>query len=169
MGRVGNIDNIELNTSGGDNSTDVKVDLGGGHRIIAPQAAPPGMDVRPMPDDLVVTTSVPGGSGQIVIGYIDMHNAGQTASGDGPRLYSRDAGYNQVATIETKATGEIALTSPLASVVIAPNGAVTVSAGPTGAITMLPDGTITLSSGPGNIIISAAGAVSINGKLTIGP
>ncbi|MCP4568029.1 MAG: hypothetical protein GY841_10665 [FCB group bacterium] len=165
MGRVGNILGIGQNAAEGDHTTDIKLDIGGGQNITAPQATPAGIDSTPLETDIAVTSSAPGDSGQNVVGYVDKKNASKN---DGVYLYARSAAGVPVADIWIKTDGSVVVTNTTTTIETSAAGNIEIS-NAVGSFVIDPIGNITIGSGLGSITMTPAGIVSINNKLTVLP
>ncbi len=164
MGRVGTILDIEQKSSEGVNTTNVKLDIGGGENITAPQAAPAGIDCTPLETDTAVTSSSPGNSGQNVVGYIDPDNA---SKGDGVYLYARTPDGSPVADIWLKSDGSIVVTTSGASIEIASAGGITMSNTAGGKVDIQPTGAVFVRNNFGFMAVDASGIATLNGKLSV--
>jgi hypothetical protein len=184
MGRIGFIDSVERSATDGFETTDVKIDVGGGEVVTPPQAAPPGIDAHPLLTDKAVTTGTPGDSGEVVVGYLDGKNLGVSAEGefkangraaDGTILVSvwvKNDGTaiieNDGAKLELKLDGSVELSNSKGAYSLDVLGNLAITLGQS-FIRMDQLKNVSISNGIGVIAITPAGAVSINGKLTIAP
>ncbi len=164
MGRVGTILDIEQKSSEGVNTTNVKLDIGGGENITAPQAAPAGIDCTPLETDTAVTSTSPGDSGQNVVGYIDPDNA---SKGDGVYLYARTPDGSPVADIWLKSDGSVVVTTSGASIEVAAAGGITMSNTAGGTVDIQADGAVFMRNNFGFITVDKTGVASLNGKFTV--
>lgn len=164
MGRVGNILDIEQNSTDGTHTTDIKIDVGGGEVIRAPQAAPAGIDCTPLTTDKAITSSAPGDSGQNVVGYVDPKNPSKS---DGVYLYSRSADGSPVADVWLKSDGSVVVTTSGATIEATAAGAVTVEGASGGKIAIEVTGAVSMTNAAGFILLDASGVASLNGKLSV--
>lgn len=126
MGRTAIVVSVETNTEDGEDINDIKVDLGGGDVVTAPGYAPAGYDAKPLPEDYAVTTSVPGDSGQAVVGYADDPN--ESLAGDGEvRVYARDSSGAPVVWVWLYSDGRARIANDNGFIELAANGIVTVN------------------------------------------
>ncbi len=150
MGRLGNILEISSVDKEGVKTVEVRIEIAANHIITPAQFLAPGVDAKPLKTDMAVTTSVPGNDKHAVVGYLNAADVDLSKPGE-IGLYSRNALGARVATVYLKKDGTIEMENL------------------TGKVTMSPSLGLTIQNGPGSIIISPAGSVSINGKLTVAP
>jgi len=101
MGRIAYVISTEPNTSDGESTMDVKVDLGGGDEALIPMYLPPGDDSRPVSGDYAILVDHPGDARYSCIGFIDAETPSETE--DGERLiYSRDSSGARAGYIHLK-------------------------------------------------------------------
>lgn len=164
MGRIGNILEIKQTSSEGVESTDIKLDVGGGENITAPQAGPAGIDATPLETDLAITSSSPGDSGENVVGYVDPKNA---SKGDGVYLYARDASGAPIADIWVKTDGSVVITTQGVTIEATAAGAAEISNTAGGKVELLPTGAVFMRNNLGFAGVDASGVATLNGKLSV--
>lgn len=135
------------------NLTLVESDLGGDVVSTATNYSAPGDDSPPMPDDYAAIMSTTATGNSVVVGYVDLVNAGEAAAGE-KRFYSRNA--------DGEVMGEVWLYLDGAITIANENGNVRLDAD--GAITLENDGIIELKPN-GEINLNGA-TISTDGTIT---
>lgn len=146
IGRVLSFVRVERN---GAQTSDVKVNPGGGPNVTAEHFAPPGDDSHPLPTDYAYTAPTPQRGRQVAVGYVDPLNTPQAQPGE-KRIYARDSGGAVVVEVWLKNDGEATIFNA--------NGEVTLGA----------DGSILGQNGAGSFELQAGGTFAVNG-VTIDP
>lgn len=141
MGRIAVVLSIEENTEDGATLDEAKIDLGGGDTVSAVVYSAPGDGSKPLPDDEAATVSIPGDSGQAVVGFADTDNSNVADDGEVYR-YARDSSGAIVAWIRLYNDGRIELDA---------------------------DASIRIGNGSGYIFLAGTGQVDINGNFTVDP
>ena len=132
-----NIADVDINT------TDVKIDSGGGANATAKHFGAPGDDAFPLQSDFVATIPVQGSGRLAAVGYADPINTPVALEGD-RRIYSRDPTDGTTsAQVWIKSDGTIVVDNGSGSLSIEPAGTVTING-----VTIDTDGNI---STPGDI------------------
>lgn len=106
MGRIARVIGFERLDEDDEKSLEVKIDPEGGALLIVPQFAMSGTDAPPLAEDYALTVSVPGDSGQAVIGYLDSDNEGVALGGE-HRIYARDPDGTVAIAVHLKGDGTI--------------------------------------------------------------
>jgi len=110
----------------GDNSSDVKVNPGGGNNLTATHLGAPGDDSNPLPGDIAALLPLAAEGNQAVAGYVDIKNAGQAQPGE-RRLYSRDEDGNVVAVTWLKNDGQVLIMNGSGFVLLEAGGTVNIN------------------------------------------
>ena len=158
MGRIGIVDAVENDTTDGEDIPTVQLDPGGGDSIATSLFSAPGDDSKPLPGDLVATSSHPGGEGQVCVGFADTDSESKSLGGE-VRRYARNANRVTVSEFYMTGDGTITLSNDNGSIELAADGTVAVNGG----------GAATVTNGAGTIEILATGQISLNGALTVDP
>ena len=125
------------------NTTDVKIDSGGGANATAKHFGAPGDDAFPLQSDYVATIPVQGSGRLAAVGYADPLNIPVAQEGD-RRIYSRDpTDGTPSAQVWIKSDGTIIVDNGSGSLAVEPGGTVTING-----VTIDTDGNI---STPGDI------------------
>ena len=124
--------------------SDATADTGGGAQTSAQHFSSPGDDGAPLPGDYAAIVAQQGTGRRSAVGYVDPLNA-QTAANGEKRIYARDPEGAQVAEFWLKGDGTIAASNENFSLVAAPTG------------------TTTITAGAAVIVANASGLVTING------
>ena len=159
MGRIAKILSFTRAVIDGIQSTDVKVDPGGGPNITGVHSSDPGDDSSPLAIDYAITQSIQGTGKEAVVGYVDTKNAPLSLPGE-KRIYGRDSNGNVVNEIHLKATGEININRGASSVVIDPAGKIT-TGNASGSVVVEPSGKITMGNAAGSVVVEPTGAITI--------
>lgn len=144
MGWVGVIKEFTRIVRGTANTSDVKVDRGGGDIRTPQHFGAPGDDAVPLPGDYVAAVAQTGSGRDSVVGYIDPKNEQKSEPGD-RRIYARNSDGDSVVECWLKNDGTAILSNDA------------------GSIELLANGNINLNS----VIIKPDGAVIIPDSLTL--
>ncbi len=121
MGRVARVLELSRVDRDGVKVSSVKFDPGGGDVKTGDNYAGIGEDANPLPEDYAVAVDIPGAGGRVIIGYVDIKNAGTAEPGE-RRAYSRNSGGDIVAEIWLKSDGSITITNDSGSIELQASG-----------------------------------------------
>lgn len=121
MGRIGLIVNVESLDEADVSSNEITIDLGGGQIVQVSQYGVPGLDAKPLTDDLCATVTTPGEAGETAVGFLDPANISDVENGE-VRLYSRDADGTILASVRCYQDGKIRLENDNGYIELGANG-----------------------------------------------
>jgi hypothetical protein len=141
----------------------VKVNPGGGANITGQHMADAGDDSQPLAGDYGAVLGIPRSRGAdgVLVGYVDIKNAGKAASGE-KRIYSRDASGNVVAEVWLKNDGSVSIITPKTTITHAADGTITTTNNGGGFISMASSGVVTING----VTFDKNGNVSTSGEMT---
>ena len=107
-------------------SSQSKVNTGGGYNQTLPHFSAPGDDSYPLPDDHVAAVDVQSTNGRAAVGYVDLKNEQKAAEGE-KRIYARDGDGNGVVELWLKNDGSATLSNALGAIELLADGSVDIN------------------------------------------
>lgn len=161
MGGIGKLLSFFRTIRNGAKVSDVKIDRGGGANITCEHFAAAGDDSFPLTTDYPITTDLPRGGGEAVVGYLDPLNTPKAQEGD-RRIYGRDSGTGaEIVEVWLKNDGTALMSNAAGSFVLRPDGSIEGSNG---------NGSFELESGGdflvNGVIIDTAGNITSPATIT---
>ena len=158
MGRIGKILSFIRTVTNNANSSNVKINTGGGYNLTCEHYADAGDDSFPLQSDYVATIVIPRSGSHSAIGYLDPKNERKANVGD-KRIYARDSNGDTIAEVWLKNDGTIITSNSNGNIELKPDGTITnTNAG--GSTELKPNGDYTINGT--NVIINASTKFTVN-------